>query len=281
MKKLLALLLCLLMILSVSACSKKTDDTTNNDSQDDTADVDPNAKSEGVMTYAEYAAVPSDGSTEVTIEAYVQGSQSYWNGASMYLQDQDGGYFVYNLGDGAIVNIDEENFAKCIDVTDPYFGLGKGTKVKVTGYKSEWSGEVEIADAKIEVLADAPTWTAEATEVTNLLGKDELIDYQNQKVKFIGLEVAPSYDKDGNECAFLYNYDGSGEPGSNSDLYFNVLYNGQEYNFCVESYLAYEGTDVYKTVESLNVGDYIDCEAFLYWYNGANPHVYNVSVNAK
>ena len=131
MKKLLALLLCLLMILSVSACSKKSDDTTNNDSQDDTADVDPNAKSEGVMTYAEYAAVPSDGSTEVTIEAYVQGSQSYWNGASMYLQDQDGGYFVYNLGDGAIVNIDEENFAKCIDVTDPYFGLGKGTKVKV------------------------------------------------------------------------------------------------------------------------------------------------------
>lgn len=281
MKKLFALLLCLLMILSVSACSKKTDDTPNEEQEEGTVDVDPNAKGEGVMTYAEFAAVPSDGSTEVTIEAYVQGSQSYWNGASMYLQDKDGAYFVYNLGDGAIVNIDEENFAKCIDVTDPYFGLGKGTKVKVTGYKTEWSGEVEIADAKIEVLADAPTWIAEPTEVTNLLGKDELLDYQNQKVKFIGLEVAPSYDKDGNEHAFLYNYDGSGEVGSNSDLYFNVLYNGQEYNFCVESYLAYEGTDVYKTVESLNIGDYIDCEAFLYWYNGANPHVYNVSVNAK
>lgn len=281
MKKLLALLLCLLMVLSVSACSKKADEPTDDQQQEETVDNDPNAKSEGVLTYAEYEAIPADGSTEVTIEGYVQGSQSYWNGASMYVQDADGGYFVYNLGDGVIVNISEEDFGKCIDVTDPYFGIGKGTKVKVTGYKSEWSGEVEIADATIEVIEDAPAWTAEATEVTNLLGKDELINYQNQKVKFIGLQVVASTDVEGNEVPFLYNWDGSGEEGTNSDLYFNVMYNDQVYNFCVESYLAYEGTDVYNTVTSLNIGDYIDCEAFLYWYNGANPHVYNVSVNAK
>ena len=38
------------------------------------------------------------------------------------------------------------------------------------------------------------------------------------------------------------------------------------------------GTDVYTTVTNLKVGDVIDVEGFLYWYNGAQPHVTSVTV---
>ena len=78
-------------------------------------------------------------------------------------------------------------------------------------------------------------------------------------------------DKDGNEAAFLYNWDGSGEQGN--DLYFNVSIDGVTYNFCVESYLTGADTDVYKAVEALKIGDKIDVVGFLYWYDGINPHV--------
>ena len=88
--------------------------------------------------------------------------------------------------------------------------------------------------------------------------------------------VAPSTAADGSEVAFLYNWDGSGAQGD--DLYFNVSYNGNTYNFCIEKYLTGADTDVYKAVEALNIGDTIDCEGFLYWYEGANPHITSVTV---
>ena len=61
-------------------------------------------------------------------------------------------------------------------------------------------------------------------------------------------------------------------------MYFKASYNGQTYDFCVEFYLRGQDTDVYKAVEALNVGDTIDVEGFLYWYEGANPHVTSVTV---
>ena len=90
--------------------------------------------------------------------------------------------------------------------------------------------------------------------------------------------MAPSTDANGNEAAFLYNYDGSGTQGD--DVYFNVSYNGQTYSFVVESYLCGSDTEVYKAVEALEVGQTIDCEGFLYWYEGANPHITSVTVAA-
>ena len=47
------------------------------------------------------------------------------------------------------------------------------------------------------------------------------------------MTVEASQDATGNDVAFLYNYDGSGEDGN--DLYFNVSLNGQTYTFTVES----------------------------------------------
>ncbi len=65
------------------------------------------------------------------------------------------------------------------------------------------------------------------------------------------MTVEPSTDADGNEVAFLYNWDGSGQDGD--DLYFNVSLNGETYSFVVESYLCDNTTDVYKAVKELQV----------------------------
>jgi hypothetical protein len=238
MKKALAGVFVLVRALALAACGN-----------------DANKKSEGVMTYAEYDAAALD--TQVTIEAYVQAKQSWWDDkATVYAQDPDGAYFLYNM--------------KCSEAD--YAKLTPGTKIKVTGYKSEWSGEVEIIDATFEI--ESGTWKAAAKDVTSLLGKEELVKSQNQFVCFKGMTVAASKDADGNDAAFLYNWDGSGQEGN--DLYFNVTLNGETYTFTVESYLCDSSTDVYKAVKELKIGDVIDLEGFLYWYNGVNPHITSV-----
>lgn len=68
----------------------------------------------------------------------------------------------------------------------------------------------------------------------------------------------------------------TGEDGN--DLYFNVSLNGQTYTFTVESYLCDNTTDVYNAVKNLKIGDTIDMEGFLYWYEGVNPHITSVTV---
>ena len=133
---------------------------------------------------------------------------------------------------------------------------------------------MEITDGTFEFVK-GDSYIAEPLDVTDLLGTDELIDHQNEFVSFTGLTVAPSTDANGNEAAFLYNWDGSGEKGN--DLYFNVTVNGQTYNFCVESYLCGQDTEVYQAVEALQIGDVINAEGFLYWYEGVNPHITSVS----
>ena len=218
-------------------------------------EAETDVKSEGVMTHEEYVAAELD--SEVTIETYVQAKQSWWEDkATVYTQDKDGAYFLYDMA------CSEEDYEK----------LNVGTKIKVTGYKAEWSGEVEIIDATFEILEGE--YVAPVTDVTDLLGKDELIDHQNEYVSFKGMTVEPSTDADGNEVAFLYNWDGSGQDGD--DLYFNVSLNGETYSFVVESYLCDNTTDVYKAVKELQVGDGIDMEGFLYWYEGVNPHITSV-----
>ena len=244
MKKLIAMLLVLTMVLSFAACAKQDTVTpTVADVAITTAAADPTPAAE----------------TEVVVETYVQAHQSWWdNKVTVYCQSPDGAYFLYELA------CSEEDAAKLVP----------GTKIRVTGYKGEWSGEVEIMDGTFEFVK-GDTYIAEPLDVTDLLGTDALIDHQNEFVSFTGLTVAPSTDANGNEAAFLYNWDGSGEKGN--DLYFNVTVNGQTYNFCVESYLCGQDTEVYQAVEALQIGDVINAEGFLYWYEGVNPHITSVS----
>ena len=249
MKKLTALLLAGAMVFACVGCGSNGGNAGSNDQ-------DTDAKSEGVMTYDEYAAAALD--SEVVIETYVQAKQSWWeNQATVYTQDKDGAYFLYNM------TCSEEDYAK----------LTTGTKIKVTGYKSEWAGEVEIVDATFEI--EDGNYVASAQDVTSLLGSDDLINHQNKFVSFKGMTVeAAGQDDSGNDVAFLYNWDGSGEDGN--DLYFNVSLDGNVYTFTVESYLCDSSTEVYSAVKNLNIGDKIDMEGFLYWYEGVNPHITSV-----
>ena len=215
-------------------------------------------KGEGVMTYEEYAAAATD--SEVTVETYVQAANSWWNGKiTLYTQDEDGGYFIYEMP------CSEEEAKKLVP----------GTKIKVKGKKAEWSGEIEIVDATYEI--EDGSYIATAKDVTDLLGKDALADSMNQFVSFKGLTVEPSTDADGNEAPYLYKWDGSGAEGD--DVYFNVSKDGQTYTFLVRSYLTGPDTDVYKAAQNLKAGDTIDCEGFLYWYEGVNPHITSITVS--
>lgn len=262
MKKVVSTLVASAAVFALVGCSTPTPSASTSTKGSTQTSTKEDVKSEGVMTYQEY--VDADVDSEVTIEAYVQAKQGWWedNGvgqATLYTQDQDGAYFIYNLPMSE----------------DQYDELVEGTKIKVTGYKSEWSGEVEITDGTFEV--EDGSYIAEPLDVTDLLAKeDELIKHQNEKVSFKGLTVAASEDANGNEVAYLYNYDGSGTEGD--DLYFNVELDGTTYTFLVESYLCGKDTDVYKALENLKVGDTIDCEGYLYWYNGVNPHITSVTV---
>ena len=263
MKKRLVLLMSLSLTFAFPAAVMAEDTTAAEETADDTEAADSTAedadvKSEGVMTHDEYLAAAVD--DEVTIETYVQAKQSWWEDkATFYTQDKDGAYFIYNMP------CSEEDYEKLVP----------GTKIKVTGYKAEWSGEIEVADISSFEIEDGE-YIAEPLDVTDLLGKDELIDHQNELVSFKGMTVeAAGQDADGNDVAYLYNYDGSGSEGD--DLYFNVSLNGETYTFTVESYLCDKDSDVYKAVEALNIGDKIDMEGFLYWYEGVNPHITSVT----
>ena len=222
MKKLLAMLLVLSMVLAFAGCAGTK-----------------------VMTHEDYMAAAMD--SEVVIETYVQAHQSWWdNKVTVYCQSEDGAYFLYEL------QCSEEDAAKLVP----------GTKIRVTGTKGEWSGEVEVMDGTFEFV-NGDTFVAEALDVTALLGTDELIAHQNEFVSFKGMTVEAVEYK-------------NGEPGD--DIYVTLGYGGASYSFCVEVYLTGPETEVYTTVGTLEVGNVVDVEGFLYWYEGPNPHITAVTV---
>ncbi len=235
MKKLIAILLVVVMVLSLAACAGKKD--------------------EG-MSHEEFLAAETD--AEVTVVTYVQAGESWWDGAvALYCQGPDGGHYLYGM------KCTEEDAAKLVP----------GTKIKATGTKAVWNGEVEIMDGTIEILSGDP-YIAEATDVTALLGTDELASHMNKLVAFKGLTVVASVDPNGNEVPFLYNWDGSGAAGE-SDVYFTLTDGTNNLTLTVNRYMIGTGTDsaAYTGVEALQIGDKVDVEGFLYWYNDAQPHV--------
>ena len=282
MKKIIAMLLALVMVCALAACGGETttapttepttapttqpsDPTDPTNATDPTAPTDPEfnplAKDEGTMTYAEYAAAELD--EAVVVECFVQATQGWYEKdgqgvITVYAQDPEGAYFMYNMA------CSQEDSTKLVP----------GTKIKVTGYKAAYKGEVEIVDCTFEIMEG--NWIAEATDVTDLLASEDLINYQNMFAAIKNAKVVASVDANGNEVAFLYNWNGSGTPGN--DLYFNIEVNGVVYNMCVESYLCGDGTAVYDAVEALTIGAMINIECFLYWYDTVNPHVTGVEV---
>ena len=287
MKRILALLLALVMVCAFAACGGNKDAGTDTgaDTGADTnagTDADAGASIEGgadasadagaddaveeepvtVMTHDEYEAAALD--TQVVVETYVQNKQGWWEKdgvggvASFYTQAEDGAYFIYDMP------CSKEDYDKMVP----------GTKLRVTGYTFEWAGEIEIIDATYEILDGS--FIATALDATELLGTEELIAHQNEFVSFTNMVIAPSYDAEGNEVAFLYSWDGSGAAGD--DIYFNASIEGDTYTFVIESYLTGDGTEVYEAVEAIEIGTLVNMEGYLYWYEGAQPHIISVTV---
>ncbi len=206
-----------------------------------------------VMSHNEFMQAALD--TQVCVETYVQAAQKWWsnNGQgrmTLHLQSPDGAYYAFQ------VPMTEQESKK----------LKPGTKLRIKGRKDEWAGVIEITDAEYEILAGS--WIAAPYDVTSLYGTDELIKHMNEKIAIKNARVAASHIEDqSGDYPFLYGWDGSGSHDSNSDLYFNLEINGQIYTVTVESNLTDNTTAVYSAVEGLKIGDTIDCEGFLYWYN--------------
>ena len=203
------------------------------------------------MSYKEYCDAAMD--AEVTVDMYVQDHQSWWdNKITVYAADKDGAYFLYEMA------CSEEDAAK----------LTPGTKIRVTGTKGAYAGEIEIMNATFEFIGK-DTYVAPAKDVTSLVGKDALADDMNKLVSLKGMTVVATEDG----AAFEYQ---GGIRGK--DIYFTLSNGTDTINCCIESYLTGADSDVYKAVEALKVGDTVDVEGFLYWYNGANPHITKVEV---
>ena len=264
MKKFTAVFAAAVLMLSLSACGKTTEvpDVPQPDIDlsaiQEAAEnfpeveipVDPEpeteAEDDGVMSYADYAAASVD--DEVTVVTYVQAHQSWWdNKITVYCQDQDGAIFLYELA------CSEEDAAK----------LTEGTKIRVNGFKGEWAGESEIVDATFEFVDDGDLFVAAAKDLTDKLGTDELIDYQNQKVIFTDMTVV--------SVAFK-----NDQPGD--DIYVTLSKDDAENSFCLEYYLNGSDQEFYDLVSGLEAGQVVDVEGFLYWYEGANTHITSVTV---
>lgn len=245
MKKLLTIMLSVLMVFGLTACGKDNNGGTDEPSNGGNDVVEVTAKDD----YASFMAADVDAEVEVLM--YVQAHQAWWEKdgqgvMTLYGMDKDGGYFVYNA------KMDKETADS----------IKEGTLVKVTGVKAEWAGEVEIMDATVEVLGETKTF--EATDVTDVISDSEkLATYMNQKIAMKGLEVVEVSVKDSD---------------SDPDLYITCKLGDTEVNLCVENYLTGPDTEVYMTGKDLTAGTIIDVEGFLYWYEGANPHVTSISV---
>ena len=259
MKKSLALVLTLALGIALVACGKEETPVAEEPAaeavEETVAVEEPAAEAteeaaaeetaaDDVMSYADFVAADLD--SEVVVETYVQAKQSWWEDkATFYTQDQDGAYFIYEMA------CSQEDYDKLVP----------GTKIKVTGVKSEWSGEVEIVDATYEI--EDGNFVATAKDATDLLGKDELIDLQNQLVSFSDMTV---------EAVAFKNE----QPGD--DIYVTLSKDGANYEFCLEYYLNGSDEKFYNLVSGLEAGQTVDVEGFLYWYEGANPHLTNVTV---
>ena len=239
------------MVFAIVACEpddniddKNPDNgNVNGDNGGDDGNEDP-FKDLALMSYEDYVAAAIN--DPVYIEAYVQDHQSWWdNKITVYASDEDGAYYLYEMA------CTEEDAAKLVP----------GTKIAVKGYKGEWAGEIEIMDATFEFV-DGDSYIAEPVDLTDLLGTDELIDYQNQLAFFQGLTVTN----------VIFKNDGG------DDIYLKVSKGGEEFSVCVEVYLTGTDTEVYKAVSELEAGDVINVTGFLYWYEGVNTHITSIEV---
>ena len=269
MKKLLAIILSLTMLLSLAACAQtpqtteapttapQTESQTQAPTQTETPA--PTEPVKPVLSWEEFLA--ADMHSVVTVVATVQlAAHNEENGnANLFMASEDGGYyFVYQM------DVAKEDVKK----------MAEGAVMRITGRKTEWSGELEIAEATYSFEQGGKSYMAEPVLLNGLMQDENLKDYNNARVRFTNVIIAPSESAEGEEQPFLYQWNGSGTEGD--DIYFKAAIGDEIYTFVVESDECGPGTDLYKRVQSLEIGEIVDLEGFLYWYEGPQPHICGV-----
>lgn len=249
MKKLFTVLFAVLLVLTLTGCQKQQQ-------EEEKLTPDPvTAKN----NYADFTAAKVDDELELLMS--VQAHQNWWddNGqgkVTVYGQDDDGGYYVYEMA------CPSENDANVL--TD-------GALIRVKGYKAEWSGELELIDATYEFVDVGPNSgkVYDPKDVTSEVGTDELIKDMNKKIAINGIKIVAQDD---------------GQPINikqsdwDQDIYIRGEVNGTTIDLCVESQVVEKDAEIRKVAENLKIGDTIDIIGFLYWYNGANPHVTSITI---
>jgi hypothetical protein len=206
---------------------------------------------ESVTSYREYLEAAED--SPVTIDAYVQAKEALRGGlCCLYIQNTEGAFYLSRM--------------RCSQ--DEYDCLEIGRKIRVNGYKSHWNDSLEISDASFQPLDGS--WIAEARDVTALLGTEELIRHQNEKVCFHGMTIEAMPDG----CSVWYNgWDNTAPEGEDSELWFRASYEGTAYDFTVKPSLCPNAEEALNRLTTLQTGDTVILTGYLRYYNGALPRI--------
>lgn len=213
-------------------------------------------KSAGVMTHAEFNA--AEKGADCVVEGFVAAKfarSEQWQSTNLYLQDAEGGYYIYSLP----VTVEQYNSIKV------------GDKIKVTGQKAEWQGEVEIdgskagAEGTFEIVG-TEKFLSKSKDLSSILGNaDELKKHNNEYVYLKGLEIVSiSFPKgDGGDTEVKVKY----TPAEGAAV---------EYTFFVETDLTPNTTETYNTVKGLKAGDKVNLYGFMYIYGGPQLQITKV-----
>lgn len=126
------------------------------------------------LTWAEFTATEDE--KAVVIKGVITGIVNTSSKHELYLQDNDGGYYVYNLP------------------VEEMEGLANGMEIRVRGTRDTYYDVNQVVDATVEVINSTPV-TVEPLDITDIytaadtLGTDELIAKQSMLVTLKGVTV--------------------------------------------------------------------------------------------
>ena len=187
----------------------------------------------------------------VAVEGYVQAKETWRDGCcSLYLQNEEGAFYLSRM--------------RCSQ--EEYESLAIGRKVRVNGYKSHWNDSLEISDASFRLLEGS--MIAEPADVTALLGSDQLILHQNEKVRFHGMTVEAMPD---GVSVWYSGWDNSTPAGEDAELWFRASSEGTLCDFTVKPSLCQNREELLQTLQQLRAGDRVDLTGYLRYYNGPLP----------
>lgn len=243
MRKILTVLVGLFLAFSLASC--------NNGEKDKEA-----------MSYKEF--MEAQEGDEVVVEGFIAAKQGWWNGkVTMYLitDVQGEGFFIYN-------------FECTADENENVYTIGQYVHIEAT--KSIYAEEHEILGENVSLAKVTTTNKFIASSPINLTNKlDELENYQNSFFSMT-LTVKKYETEDPNtgiSSTGAYGFKGD---NPSDDLYFTLTNGSVDIDCCIEVYLTGVESKVYNDVKNLVVGASVTVQGYLYWYNGANPHIISV-----